>query len=91
MPRGLSLAPPQKHESPLARGGFRIAGAGFEPEETNVVWPAARHLSILPFGTDFRFRLDAAPRRVRKKCIGAAYIVSYSKNELRPGVPPAMV
>ncbi|MDX6682413.1 MAG: hypothetical protein QOG94_2452 [Solirubrobacteraceae bacterium] len=23
--------PPLKHESPLARGGFRIAGAGFEP------------------------------------------------------------
>ena len=22
---------PKKHESPLARGGFRIAGAGFEP------------------------------------------------------------
>ncbi len=26
MPRGLSLGPPQKHESPLARGGFRSSG-----------------------------------------------------------------
>ena len=30
-PTGPNRTDRLKHESPLARGGFRIAGAGFEP------------------------------------------------------------